>query len=147
MRRSRRYTLEHVAKLFAIFGVDLIANLDRCTTPDAMTEAFKASRDDAKRRYREMALALHPDRGGSEEQLKEVTALWNIIKTLEIRPHVKRPRAPPATSVFVGVSTPDTGAYGAQTQGTGSMHSQTRGYGGSVGFRWQPIAHFNLDDI
>ena len=105
MLRQRTHGIDHVARLFAPFGVDLAARLaPHNGNPEAMADAFNQAKADAKVRYKEMAMALHPDRGGDGEQIKEVNALWDIIKGLEARVRPK-PKPVPMTAVFVGVTT------------------------------------------
>ena len=36
--------------------------------------------DDAKQKYRQLALLLHPDKGGSEEQFVNLTALYDLLQ-------------------------------------------------------------------
>ncbi len=124
MLRQRTHGIDHVARLFAPFGVDLVARLrPHNGNPEAMADAFNQAKADAKVRYKEMAMALHPDRGGDGEQIKEVNALWDIIKGLEARARPK-PKPVRVTTVFVGV-------------GTSATDSGTMEWGGRV--QWVPF--------
>lgn len=112
MLPQRTHGFGHVARLFQPFGVDLSARLaPHNGNPEAMAVAFDQAKVDAKKRFKEMALALHPDRGGDEEQLKEVISLWNILKGLEVKARPK-PKRVSFTVVSVQVFT---------DAGTGSM--------------------------
>jgi curved DNA-binding protein CbpA len=38
------------------------------------------SRDEIERRYKRLAVAHHPDRGGDEEEMKAINAAWGVLK-------------------------------------------------------------------
>jgi hypothetical protein len=59
----------------------------------ALLKAFKV---EAEGKYKSLSMECHPDRGGDEEQMKEINAAWDIVKTLEVRPR----RPPPQQVIF-----------------------------------------------
>jgi|SRR5215813_7673887 len=74
-----------------------------------------ASRRDIERLYRRLASRHHPDRGGSEEQMKALNEAYRVLHDDGIRRHYDSERRAPAPTVFVPVSTPaaqDVGVFG-----------------------------------
>jgi hypothetical protein len=75
-----------------------------------------ASQVDIDRQYKRMAAQRHPDRGGSEEQMKLLNEAYGVLKDQGSRrayDEVRRPRA--TASSFVRVTTPtasDVGVLG-----------------------------------
>ena len=56
-----------------------------------------ASDAEIKKAYRNKARSLHPDQGGDEEQFKELTAAYEVLKNPEARSNYDRfgdPRGP-----------------------------------------------------
>jgi molecular chaperone DnaJ len=59
--------------------------------------AKDASDDEIKRAYRRRARELHPDAGGDEEEFKELTTAYEVLKNPEARSNYDRfgdPRGP-----------------------------------------------------
>lgn len=114
MDRKRQHPVERVALMLQAFGIDIIARWRLCKTGEEQVEAFKAAKAEAKIYHRRLAMELHPDRGGDEERLKEVNAVWTMLQKVEMTSRPAQPqrksalnvgeaRGPTHTSVFVGV--------------------------------------------
>lgn len=72
------------------------------------------SERDLERLYKRMAARRHPDRGGSEEEMKSLNEAYGVLKNRETRREYDASRAKPAAA-FVPVSTPtarDVGLFG-----------------------------------
>jgi hypothetical protein len=41
---------------------------------------------DADKRFKQMALTLHPDKGGTTEQMQELNAAMDIVRRLDVQP-------------------------------------------------------------
>ncbi len=102
MRRPKRYTLQQLFQMYAVFGVDLDSRWCDVTTTEEATTVYDLAKSEAKKRYREMCRELHPDRGGDEERMKSVTALWSVLDGLKptFRPR-PQPKAMPATPDWI----------------------------------------------
>lgn len=113
--RNRQHPVERVALMFEAFGIDMIARWRLCKTGEEQIAAFEAARDEAKIYHRRLAMEFHPDRGGDEERLKEINAVWTMLRKVEMISRPQQPqrksamtvgeaRARTQTSVFVGVT-------------------------------------------
>lgn len=74
-----------------------------------------ASRSDIDRLYKRLAGQLHPDRGGSEEEMKSLNEAYGVLKDETTRRDYDAQRRKPAAAVFRPASTPparDIGAFG-----------------------------------
>lgn len=74
-----------------------------------------ASRPDLDRLYKRMAAQLHPDRGGSEEEMKSLNEAYGVLKDETIRRDYDAQRRRPSAPVFRPASTPaarDIGVFG-----------------------------------
>ena len=74
-----------------------------------------ASRHDIDRLYKRLAAHLHPDRGGSEEQMKSLNEAYRVLKDDTIRRDYDAQRRKPPVSTFRPASTPparDIGVFG-----------------------------------
>jgi len=74
-----------------------------------------ASRSDIDRLYKRLAAHLHPDRGGSEEEMKSLNEAYGILKNQTTRRDYDAQRRKPAAAVFRPLSSPpsrDVGLYG-----------------------------------
>ena len=74
----------------------------------------RTSPRDLERLYKRMAARRHPDRGGSEEEMKSLNEAYSVLKDRETRHEYDAQRAKPAVS-FVPVSSPaapDVGLLG-----------------------------------
>jgi hypothetical protein len=71
-------------------------------------------------RYKELALENHPDKGGDEEKMKELSAAFNLLKQLNIIPR----RPPPVVRVFVQ---PSIRIWNTDNTGTASTNTTTGG--------------------
>jgi curved DNA-binding protein CbpA len=69
---------------------------------------------DLERQYKRMAARRHPDKGGSEEEMKSLNEAYSILRNRETRREYDAQRAKPAAA-FVPVSSPtaqDVGLLG-----------------------------------
>ncbi len=97
--------------MFTVFGVDLSSRWQEATTTEQAAEIYEQAKREAKKRYRAICRETHPDRGGDEERMKEVTALWSVIASLKpkytARPPVPKPKSwldlPPSTIDFASI--------------------------------------------
>lgn len=77
-----------------------------------------ASQVDIDRSYKRMASKHHPDRGGSEERMKQLNEAYSVLKDASVRRNydaVRRPRRSASASSFVRPTTPtarDVGVFG-----------------------------------
>jgi hypothetical protein len=74
-----------------------------------------APRDEIDRRYKRKAARSHPDRGGSEEEMKALNEAYAVLKNESTRRDYDAARAEPSEPRFVPVTTPtasDIGLFG-----------------------------------
>lgn len=74
-----------------------------------------ASRADIDKLYKRLAAHRHPDRGGSEEEMKSLNEAYGVLKDETIRREYDGQRHKPSASVFRPPSTPtarDIGVFG-----------------------------------
>jgi DnaJ-like protein len=76
-----------------------------------------ASRLDIDRLYKRLAAHLHPDRGGTEEEMKSLNEAYGVLKDETIRRDydAQRRKPTPSAAVFRPASTPparDVGVFG-----------------------------------
>jgi DnaJ domain len=74
-----------------------------------------ASRRDIERLYKRLASRHHPDRGGSEEQMKALNEAYRVLRDEAIRLDYDTRRKKPAEVPFVPATTPtaqDVGVFG-----------------------------------
>ena len=74
-----------------------------------------ASRSDIDRRYKRLAAHLHPDRGGSEEEMKSLNEAYGVLKDETIRGEYDTQRRKPTAAVFRPASVAparDVGVFG-----------------------------------
>lgn len=74
-----------------------------------------ASRSDIERLYKRLAAHLHPDRGGSEDEMKSLNEAYGVLKDEMIRRDYDAQRRKPSAAVFRPASTPparDIGVFG-----------------------------------
>lgn len=77
-----------------------------------------ASRVDIDRSYKRMASKHHPDRGGSEERMKQLNEAYSVLKDASARrayDGTRRTRPAPGASSFARATTPtarDVGVFG-----------------------------------
>lgn len=101
MRRPKKYSLQQLSQMFAVFGVDLAARWGEVATTEQAAEVWRSSKAEAKQRYRSMAMELHPDRNPepqAADQMAEVNQLWSIIDGLTPTFRQKPPPPPPPQS-------------------------------------------------
>jgi hypothetical protein len=74
-----------------------------------------ALRPDIDRLYKRLAAQLHPDRGGSEEEMKSLNEAYGVLKDEATRRDYDAQRRRPAAAVFRPSSTPtarEVGVFG-----------------------------------
>ena len=74
-----------------------------------------ASRRDIERLYKRLASRHHPDRGGSEEQMKSLNEAYRVLKDESLRRDYDSQRRRPQEVAFTPVSAPpaqDVGMFG-----------------------------------
>ena len=75
----------------------------------------RVSRRDLDRLYRRLAARCHPDKGGTEEEMKSLNEAYRVLKNDETRREYDAKRARPATAIPVPRSSPaaqDVGLLG-----------------------------------
>ena len=76
----------------------------------------KASRRDIERLYRQLAHRRHPDRGGTENEMKALNEAYAVLHDDAIRKDYdnqrKRPRAPKASHINSAPAAREVGLYG-----------------------------------
>ena len=75
----------------------------------------RASRDDLDRLYKRLAARRHPDKGGTEEEMKSLNEAYGVLKNDETRREYDAGRLKPAKVAFVPASSPpaqDVGLLG-----------------------------------
>jgi len=75
----------------------------------------RATRPDIDRLYKRLAAHLHPDRGGSEEDMKTLNEAYGVLKDETIRRDYDAQRRKPRVAVFRPASAPpprDIGVFG-----------------------------------
>jgi hypothetical protein len=76
----------------------------------------RTSPRDLERLYKRMAARRHPDRGGSEEEMKSLNEAYSVLRNKETRREYDAQRMKPAVS-FVPVSAPAAADVGLLGQG------------------------------
>src|SRR5882672_231788 len=76
----------------------------------------RTSARDLERLYKRMAARRHPDRGGSEEEMKSLNEAYSVLRNNESRQEYDAQRAKPAAN-FVPVSAPTARDVGLLGQG------------------------------
>lgn len=74
-----------------------------------------ASQGEIDRLYKRLASRHHPDRGGSEEQMKTINEAYSVLRDASTRRDYDRQRCPPEPARFVPVAAPtaqDVGSFG-----------------------------------
>ncbi len=71
---------------------------------------------DLERLYKRMAARRHPDKGGSEEEMKSLNEAYSVLRNKKTRHEYDAQRAKPATS-FVPASSPAAADVGLLGQG------------------------------
>jgi hypothetical protein len=66
----------------------------------------RASRRDLDRLYKRMAARRHPDKGGSEEDMKSLNEAYRVLKDEQTRKEYDAKRFEPAAAAFVPLSAP-----------------------------------------
>jgi hypothetical protein len=66
----------------------------------------RASKRDLERLYKRMAARRHPDKGGSEEDMKSLNEAYRVLGNEQIRQEYDAKRFKPAAAAFVPVSSP-----------------------------------------
>jgi len=83
---------------------------------------FEALQEEARLAWRKRAFALHPDRGGDENEFKRVKELYELIERVGlVPPPPPRPVHQPAVRFYVNY-----GVYRTRTTSTASSHTSTR---------------------
>lgn len=75
----------------------------------------RASRGDLDRLYKRLAARRHPDKGGTEEEMKSLNEAYRVLKNAETRREYDAERIRPAKPIPVPVSSPsaqDVGLLG-----------------------------------
>src|SRR5262245_54829564 len=75
----------------------------------------QASQRDIDRLYKQKASRHHPDRGGSEEEMKKVNEAYGVLKDVSVRQSYDQARTGPARSRPIPTSAPaanDIGIFG-----------------------------------
>jgi hypothetical protein len=75
----------------------------------------RASRRDLDRLYKRLAARCHPDKGGTEEEMKSLNEAYRVLKNDETRREYDAERVKPAKLAFVSVASPpaqDVGLLG-----------------------------------
>lgn len=76
----------------------------------------RTSPRDLERLYKRMAARRHPDRGGSDEEMKSLNEAYSVLRNKETRQEYDAQRIKPAVS-FVRVSSPAAADVGLLGQG------------------------------
>ncbi len=76
----------------------------------------RTSRRDLERLYKRMAAQRHPDKGGSEEEMKSLNEAYNVLRNKQTRNEYDAQRVKPE-AVFVPVSAPTAQDVGLMGQG------------------------------
>jgi hypothetical protein len=66
----------------------------------------RASRRDLDRLYKQLASRRHPDKGGTEEEMKSLNEAYRVLKNEETRREYDVERSKPARVAFVPASSP-----------------------------------------
>ena len=77
----------------------------------------QASRRDLERLYKRIAAKIHPDRGGSEEEMKTLNEAYSILKDEGRRKEYDAERAQPTAAPFKAFSVASASAPSAQDIG------------------------------
>lgn len=88
---------------------------DRPDYYDLLGADENTSARELDRLYRRKAAHVHPDKGGSEEQMKSLNEAYGVLKDENARRAYDAERQPPTQQPFVPVSAPaarDIGAFG-----------------------------------
>jgi hypothetical protein len=95
--------------------------LEGATCEEDLRAAMVSSIDLAKANYKKLALEAHPDRGGDEERMKELSSAWTIVKQIKLD-RVPPPQPPPVHIVFTfgGSAFGSATSWGTGTAATGS---------------------------
>jgi hypothetical protein len=80
-----------------------------------------ASRRDIERLYRRLASRHHPDRGGSEEQMKTLNEAYRVLRDESVRRDYDSQRHPRPATPFVPVSAPPAQDIGVFGQGLSAL--------------------------
>jgi hypothetical protein len=72
----------------------------------------QASQRDIDRLYKQQASRHHPDRGGSEEEMKKLNEAYGVLKNVAVRQSYDEARSTAPPVQFVPVSTPSAGEIG-----------------------------------
>jgi hypothetical protein len=75
----------------------------------------QASQRDIDRLYKQQASRHHPDRGGSEEEMKKLNEAYGVLKNADVRQSYDQARSGPPQSKFVPANAPaasDVGVFG-----------------------------------
>jgi hypothetical protein len=88
-------------------------------------QAFQKAKDAAKVEYRRLAFELHPDRGGDPEKFKEISALWDKLQKIELKPVPQVRRVSIVTRGMPFVTVVGVGWRNTTTIGTTTASSVT----------------------
>lgn len=77
----------------------------------------RTSRRDLERLYKRMAATRHPDKGGSEEEMKSLNEAYDVLRNEETRQEYDAQRAKPVNLDFSPVSSPTAQDVGLMGQG------------------------------
>jgi len=87
-----------------------------------------ASRRDIERLYRRLAHLRHPDRGGSEEQMKTLNEAYQVLHDNAIRSDYDKQRKQPVTAVSRISSAPAAREVGVYGQGLNALLCLASGF-------------------
>jgi hypothetical protein len=91
---------------------------------EELLEVPKVVLDLCRKNMKQMALEAHPDRGGDEERMKEITANWGMVDKLQF--NVSQPEPPPPPVV---VMWQNSGFAGGGTSATGATNTYSYSMG------------------
>ena len=72
----------HVARLFAVFGIDIAAAL---AGAEDEAQAFESAKAEAKRSYKRLASQRHPDHGGDAVAFRALAEAHRQVQALTYR--------------------------------------------------------------
>lgn len=101
--QNRKYPLETVAAWFQALDVDFVTAAQAAGADiTKLIQAFRDCKAQAKANFRKLAFELHPDRqGGDGARFKELTDVWDRLKSVEISPRSSPPRQVVRTTIVI----------------------------------------------
>jgi len=122
-----------IAKVFILFGVDIRVEMSRCKSFPEAVKMLENCKKKAKVGYKKLAFEHHPDRGGDEDKIKELNALFDLIEKIQVQPPRPRPIVIHFGN-FGGWSSSSTTTTSTFTGGGTNIHYTNSGTGTTGGF-------------